>query len=304
MGEDRRRRRDAGGTGAAKTYLTGAYPLRFDGNGPIARILVGMQMDGLPIDYIETRNDMIDAVTLEDVNRVAARIYRPEDLHFVVVGQPDGVGATNRHRLSNRIEAMLRIVAWPSRTQDHGVIRRLDEAAINRIAAGEVVERPASAVKELVENALDAGAGRIEVDIADGGKTLIRVTDDGCGIPADDLPLALARHATSKIDGTDLLDIRSFGFRGEALASLGAVARLTLTSRAGGGDAGGSTWTAGAKAPPVPPRAARGTVVELRDLFYATPARLKFLRTDRAEAQAIADVVRRLAIAEPGVASP
>ena len=181
------------------------------------------------------------------------------------------------------------------------VIRQLDEAAINRIAAGEVVERPASAVKELVENALDAGARRIAVDCAAGGKVLIRVTDDGCGMTAGDLPLALARHATSKIDGTDLLDIRSFGFRGEALPSLGAVGRLTITSRAGGAEAASVTVEGGRMGPVRPAALTRGTVVELRDLFFATPARLKFLRSDRAEAQAVADVVRRLALAEPGV---
>jgi DNA mismatch repair protein MutL len=179
------------------------------------------------------------------------------------------------------------------------VIRQLDEAAINRIAAGEVVERPASAVKELVENAVDAGATRIEVAIADGGKTLIRVTDDGCGIAPGDLPLALSRHATSKIDGSDLLNIHSFGFRGEALPSLGAVGRLTITSRAKGGEAATITVAGGATAAVKPAALSAGTVVELRDLFYATPARLKFLRTDRAENQAITDVIKRLAMAEP-----
>ncbi|MGB8814931.1 MAG: DNA mismatch repair endonuclease MutL [Paracoccaceae bacterium] len=181
------------------------------------------------------------------------------------------------------------------------VIRQLDEAAINRIAAGEVVERPASAVKELVENALDAGASRIAIDYADGGKTLIRVTDDGCGMTGADLPLALARHATSKIDGSDLLNIHSFGFRGEALPSLGAVGRLTLTSRALGAD-GVSLSVEGGRMGAIRPAAlTRGTIVELRDLFYATPARLKFMRSDRAEMQAIADVVKRLAMAEPHV---
>jgi DNA mismatch repair protein MutL len=178
------------------------------------------------------------------------------------------------------------------------VIRQLDEAAINRIAAGEVVERPASAVKELVENALDAGASRIQVDIADGGKTLIRVTDDGCGMSAEDLPLALSRHATSKIDGSDLLDIRSFGFRGEALPSLGSVGRLTITSRAEG-EAAQISCEASRLSPVRPAALTRGTVVELRDLFFATPARLKFLRSDRAELQAVTEVIRRLAMAEP-----
>ncbi|MFD1912668.1 DNA mismatch repair endonuclease MutL [Halodurantibacterium flavum] len=184
------------------------------------------------------------------------------------------------------------------------VIRQLDEAMANRIAAGEVVERPASAVKELVENALDAGAARIEIAYADGGKTLIRVTDDGCGMTPGDLPLALSRHATSKLDGADLLNIRSFGFRGEALPSLGAVARLTITSRAGipGAEAASVTVEGGRIGPVRPAALSRGTVVELRDLFYATPARLKFMRSDRSEAQAIADVVRRLALAEPQVA--
>ncbi|MBF9029567.1 DNA mismatch repair endonuclease MutL [Rhodobacterales bacterium HKCCE3408] len=180
------------------------------------------------------------------------------------------------------------------------VIRQLDEAAINRIAAGEVVERPASAVKELVENAIDAGARRITVEVADGGKTLIRVTDDGCGMEAEDLPLALSRHATSKIDGTDLLNIRSFGFRGEALPSLGAVGRLTVTSRAGGG--AHRIAVDGGRVGKVEPAALnRGTVVELRDLFHATPARLKFLRSDRAEMQAVTEIVKRLAMAEPAI---
>jgi DNA mismatch repair protein MutL len=186
-------------------------------------------------------------------------------------------------------------------TDGRPVIRQLDEAAINRIAAGEVVERPASAVKELVENALDAGAGRIQIDIADGGKTLIRVTDDGCGMTPDDLPLALSRHATSKIDGSDLLDIRSFGFRGEALPSLGAVGRLSITSRADGHSAAQITCEGSQISKPRPAALTRGTVVDLRDLFFATPARLKFLRSDRAELQAVTEVVRRLSMAEPQV---
>lgn len=189
----------------------------------------------------------------------------------------------------------------PNISQNRPVIRQLDDAAINRIAAGEVVERPASAVKELVENAIDAGARRISVDMADGGKTLIRVTDDGCGMSAQDLPMALSRHATSKIDGSDLLNIHSFGFRGEALPSLGAVGRLTITSRAAGHDGAQITVSGGAMHDVKPAALNAGTVVELRDLFYATPARLKFMRTDRAEAQAIADVVKRLAMAEPSI---
>ncbi|VAV91999.1 DNA mismatch repair protein MutL [hydrothermal vent metagenome] len=181
------------------------------------------------------------------------------------------------------------------------VIRQLDDAAINRIAAGEVVERPASAVKELVENALDAGARRIDVSYSDGGKTLIRVTDDGCGIAPDDLPLALARHATSKIDGSDLLNIHTFGFRGEALPSLGAVGRLTLQSRAPSHEAAEISVIGGLTGTQKPAALNNGTTVTLRDLFYATPARLKFMRSDRAEARAITDTIKRLAMAEPYV---
>lgn len=191
-------------------------------------------------------------------------------------------------------------------------IRRLPEAAANRIAAGEVIERPASAVRELVENAFDAGATRVDVVIADGGKSLIRVADDGAGIPRDQLALALERHATSKIDGSDLVNIASFGFRGEALPSIGSVARLTIVSRAeAGGDAraetdDGGAWSietrGGEASAPRPATRGEGTTVEVRDLFSATPARLKFLRADRTETQAIHDALRRLALARPETA--
>ncbi|MEM9735934.1 MAG: DNA mismatch repair endonuclease MutL, partial [Pseudomonadota bacterium] len=179
-------------------------------------------------------------------------------------------------------------------------IRRLSDATANRIAAGEVVERPASAVKELVENALDAGATRIDIAIADGGKSLIRIEDNGYGIPADELPLALERHATSKIDGSDLMAIHSFGFRGEALPSIGSVARMSVISRANS-EAWQVDVRGGEVSPPRPAARGPGTTVEVRDLFSATPARLKFLRSDRSEIQAIQDVTRRLALAEPGV---
>ena len=191
--------------------------------------------------------------------------------------------------------------AHPNISQNQPVIRQLDDAAINRIAAGEVVERPASAVKELVENAIDAGATRIRVEVADGGKTLIRVVDDGCGMSASDLPLALSRHATSKIDGSDLLNIHTFGFRGEALPSLGAVGRLSIASRAAGNEGASVEVSGGVMSAVKPAALAGGTRVELRDIFYATPARLKFMRSDRAEMQAIADVIKRLAMAEPYV---
>ena len=192
--------------------------------------------------------------------------------------------------------------ANPNISTERPLIRQLDGSAINRIAAGEVVERPASAVKELVENAIDAGGRRIDVAYGHGGKSLIRVTDDGCGIPPDELPLALSRHATSKIDGSDLLNITSFGFRGEALPSLGAVGRLSITSRAAGFDGACLNVEGGGPVAVRPAAITGGTIVSLRDLFFATPARLKFLRSDRAEAQAIGDVVKRLAMAEPFIA--
>jgi len=182
-------------------------------------------------------------------------------------------------------------------------VRQLSANIVNRIAAGEVVERPASAVKELVENALDAGATRIEVMTDGGGRRLIRVTDDGSGMTRGDLSLAVERHATSKLPEDDLLAIDTLGFRGEALPSIGAVARLAITARhASEPHAWMIEVDAGAKSQVRPAALNEGTRVEVRDLFYATPARLKFLKTDRTEAEAIRDVVRRLAMSRPDVA--
>src|SRR3954466_760329 len=181
-------------------------------------------------------------------------------------------------------------------------VRQLSEGIVNRIAAGEVVERPASVVKELVENALDAGASRIQVLTDGGGRRLIPVSDDGAGMTGDDLALAVERHATSKLPDDDLLDIRTLGFRGEALPSIGAVARLTITTRhAAEPHAWAITVDAGAKSEIKPAALTQGTTVEVRDLFYATPARLKFLKTDRSEAEAVREVVRRLAMSRPDV---
>jgi DNA mismatch repair protein MutL len=182
-------------------------------------------------------------------------------------------------------------------------VRQLSESMINRIAAGEVVERPASVVKELVENALDAGAHRIDVLTDGGGRRLIRVTDDGDGMTRADLELAVDRHATSKLSGDDLLAIHTLGFRGEALPSIGAVARLIITTRHKDEP---HAWSlevdAGKKGAAKPAALGHGTTVEVRDLFYATPARLKFLKTDRSEAEAVREVVRRLAMSRPDVA--
>ena len=182
-------------------------------------------------------------------------------------------------------------------------VRRLPETTVNRIAAGEVIERPASVVKELTENALDAGATRIEIATDGGGRRLIRVTDDGSGMSRADLELAIERHATSKLDGDDLLQISTLGFRGEALPSIGSVARLTLTTRHAGEPHAWSIEVHGGQKSEVKPAAlSAGTRVEVKDLFYATPARLKFLKQDRTEAEAVRDVVRRLAMSRPDVA--
>ena len=181
-------------------------------------------------------------------------------------------------------------------------VRKLDPVLIDRIAAGEVVERPASAVKELVENAIDAQARHIEIVITSGGRDLIRVVDDGMGMSENDLALAVERHATSKIPDGNLFAIATLGFRGEALPSIGAVARLTIASRMKDA-ATGSTLTvdAGLKGEVKPVAMMQGTRVDVADLFFATPARLKFLKTDRAEAQAIADMIKRIALAHPEI---
>jgi len=181
-------------------------------------------------------------------------------------------------------------------------IRLLPPSLVNRIAAGEVVERPASALKELVENAIDAGAARIDIAIRDGGKSLIAVSDDGSGMTRDELSLAIERHATSKLADDDLFAIHTMGFRGEALPSLGAVSRLSIASRARDADAAWTITVAGGEvSDPAPAAHPKGTRVEVRDLFYATPARLKFLKSDRSETAQILDTLRRLAMARPDI---
>jgi len=181
-------------------------------------------------------------------------------------------------------------------------IRHLPDYLVNQIAAGEVIERPAAAVKELVENALDAGARQIDVDIRDGGKSLIIVRDDGIGMTIDELNAALDRHATSKLAEDDLVHINFLGFRGEALPSIGSVSRLSIKSRSREDETGWEIRVEdGKKSEPVPTGHPQGTSVEIRDLFYATPARLKFLKTERAEFGAVKDTLSRIAMAFPDV---
>src|SRR5690349_24939010 len=181
-------------------------------------------------------------------------------------------------------------------------LRRLPSTLVNRIAAGEVVERPASAVKELVENAIDAGAHRIAVTLKEGGRSFISVVDDGVGMTRAEMALAVERHCTSKLPDDDLTDIRTLGFRGEALPSIASVSRFVLTSRPAGAD---TAWSldieGGAKGEPRPAAHPPGTRVEVRELFFATPARLKFLKEPRTESSHVADAMRRLAMAHPEI---
>ncbi|UUX51892.1 DNA mismatch repair endonuclease MutL [Nisaea acidiphila] len=187
-----------------------------------------------------------------------------------------------------------------------GRIRRLPDGLVNRIAAGEVVERPASAVKELVENALDAEATRIDIVMRDGGRTAISVVDNGVGMSREELEVAVERHATSKLKGEDLTHITSLGFRGEALPSIGAVSRMTITTRSAAAGPEESAWSldieGGRVGAAEPAALGQGTRIEVRDLFYATPARLKFLKAARTEYSHAVDVIERLAMAHPHVA--
>jgi DNA mismatch repair protein MutL len=182
-------------------------------------------------------------------------------------------------------------------------IRRLPETLVNRIAAGEVVERPAAAVKELVENAIDAGAARIEVRLRGGGQSLIMVEDDGCGMSLAEMELAVERHATSKLPDDRLDRIATLGFRGEALPSIGSVSRMTIASRPADAESGWAIAVDGGEKRVLGPVArGQGTRIEVRELFYATPARLKFLKTPRTETQQVRDVMERLALARPDLA--
>ena len=181
-------------------------------------------------------------------------------------------------------------------------IRRLPETLVNRIAAGEVVERPASALKELVENALDAGARQVSIRLGEGGLSLIEVADDGCGMDRDEIALALERHATSKLPGEDIEAVSTLGFRGEALPSIASVARLTIESRGQGASEG---WRRvvdnGAVVDEGPAALPPGTRIRVEQIFARVPARRKFMRTPRAEWGACLDAVRRLALARPDV---
>jgi DNA mismatch repair protein MutL len=182
-------------------------------------------------------------------------------------------------------------------------IRKLSQSTINRIAAGEVVERPASVIKELVENSIDAGATNIDIVIDNGGRNLISISDNGCGMSKDDILLAVQRYTTSKLDESDIMDIKYFGFRGEALPSIASVSRMTISSRQEDNNEYG--WSlninGGDDQEMIPSAISKGTKIEVRDLFYAVPARLKFLKSERIEYQHILDIIKKMALANPGV---
>lgn len=188
-------------------------------------------------------------------------------------------------------------------------IRRLPDRLVNQIAAGEVVERPASVVKELVENSIDAGAKKITIQISNGGASLIEIEDDGRGMTKDELSLAVERHATSKLPNEDLMNITTMGFRGEAIPSIASVARVRLTSRSNrtnqADESSSGAWSlsieGGKKGEVIPAALKQGTVIEVRDLFYAVPARLKFLRSTRSEAMAVTEIIERIAMANPNI---
>src|SRR5687767_13063327 len=182
-------------------------------------------------------------------------------------------------------------------------IRQLPPSVVNKIAAGEVIERPASIVKELLENAVDAGAKRIDVSLAQGGMELVRIVDDGCGIPAEELPLAIASHATSKIaDADDLFRVGTFGFRGEALASISEVSHLVIRSRPAGSESGHEIEVIGGKPSGIIPCGCpTGTQIEIRNLFYNTPVRRKFLRAAQTEIGHCSEAFTRIALAQPQI---
>lgn len=183
------------------------------------------------------------------------------------------------------------------------IIKLLSNSTINKIAAGEVIERPSSVVKELVENAIDAGATKIEIILECAGKNLITIKDDGVGMTKEELELAIQRHATSKLDEDDLLNINSFGFRGEALPSIGAISKFKITSKKRGTNTAYSLSIIGGNIEPtIITSGNEGTTIEVRDLFFATPARLKFLRTDRTELNASVQIIKKIAIAHPHIA--
>jgi DNA mismatch repair protein MutL len=182
------------------------------------------------------------------------------------------------------------------------IIRQLPDTLVNQIAAGEVIERPAAAIKELVENSIDAGADKITIDLMQAGKSRIIIDDNGMGMAQDDLALCLSRHATSKLPDSDLLSIQSLGFRGEALPSIGSISRMTIETRHRDADEAWQISCEGGKIGSIKPSARqKGTKITITDLFYSTPARLKFQKSDQAEIIAVKSVLNRLAMAYPDI---